>query len=213
YARDPAEVVGWTRETKEQDALRLIDVVREVKPTILIGTSTHSKAFTEDVVKEMAQGCERPVIMPLSNPTALAEIDPIDAMAWTDYKALCATGSPFPLIPMPDGTMHKVSEANNAICYPALGLGTVISRSRTLSPGMIMAGVQALAELAPSDGRSLLPDLANVREVSVHIAAAVVRHAIEEGHARVKIDGNTEDIEEYIKKRMWDPTYRPYELI
>ncbi|KAG8726737.1 NAD-dependent malic enzyme, mitochondrial, partial [Ceratobasidium sp. 428] len=140
YARDPAEVVGWSRETKEQEAFRLIDVVREVKPTILIGTSTHSKAFTEDVVREMAQGCERPVIMPLSNPTALAEIDPIDAMAWTNYKALCATGSPFPLIPMPDGTMHKVSEANNAICYPALGLGTVTSRSRTLSPGMIMAG-------------------------------------------------------------------------
>lgn len=111
---------------------------------------------------------------------------------------------------MPDGTMHKISEANNAICYPALGLGTVISRSRTLSPGMIMAGVQALAELAPDDGHSLLPGLANVREVSVHIAAAVVRRAIEEGHARVKIEG---DVEEYIKKRMWDATYRPLELI
>ncbi|KAG8743715.1 NAD-dependent malic enzyme, mitochondrial [Ceratobasidium sp. 414] len=213
YARDPAEVVGWSRETEAQEAYRLIDVVREVKPTILIGTSTHSKAFTEDVVREMAKGCERPVIMPLSNPTSLAEIDPIDAMAWTDYKALCATGSPFPIIPMPDGTRHKVSEANNAICYPALGLGTVISRSRTLSPGMIMAGVQALAQLAPNDGRSLLPDMANVREVSVHIAAAVARRAIEDGHARVKIDGDTEDIEEYIKKRMWDATYRPLELI
>lgn len=76
YARDPAEVVGWKRETSEQEALRLIDVVREVKPTILIGTSTHSKAFTEEVVKEMAKGCERPVILPLSNPTSLAEIDP-----------------------------------------------------------------------------------------------------------------------------------------
>ncbi|KAG9082409.1 NAD-dependent malic enzyme, mitochondrial [Ceratobasidium sp. 370] len=213
YARDPAETVGWSRETEEQEAYRLIDVVRAVKPTILIGTSTHSKGFTEDVVREMAKGCERPVIMPLSNPTSLAEIDPIDAMAWTDYKALCATGSPFPVIPMPDGTRHKVSEANNAICYPALGLGTVISRSRTLSPGMIMAGVQALAKLAPDDGRSLLPDMANVREVSVHIAAAVARRAIEDGHARVKIDGDTEDIEEYIKKRMWDPKYRPLELI
>lgn len=111
---------------------------------------------------------------------------------------------------MPDGTMQKISEANNAICYPALGLGTVISRSRTLSPGMIMAGVQALAELAPGDGHSLLPDLANVREVSVHVAAAVVRRATEEGHARVKVEG---DMEEYIKKRMWDATYRPLELV
>lgn len=76
YARDPAEVAGWGRETPEQDAFRLIDVVREVKPTIMIGTSTHSKAFTEEAVKEMAKGCERPVIMPLSNPTSLAEIDP-----------------------------------------------------------------------------------------------------------------------------------------
>ncbi|QRV86174.1 malate dehydrogenase [Ceratobasidium sp. AG-Ba] len=213
YARDPAEVVGWKRETPEHEALRLIDVVREVKPTILIGTSTHSKAFTEEIVKEMAQGCERPVIMPLSNPTSLAEIDPSDAMIWSNYKVLCATGSPFPPVAMPDGKMHKISEANNAICYPALGLGTVTARSRTMSPGMIMAGVQALAELAPDDGHSLLPDLANVREVSVHIAAAVVKRAIEEGHARVKIDGDNDDIEEYIKKRMWDPVYRPLELI
>ncbi|KEP53603.1 putative NAD-dependent malic enzyme [Rhizoctonia solani 123E] len=135
YARDPSEVQGWKRETLEQEALRLIDVVRQVKPTILIGTSTHAKGFTEEVTREMAKGCERPVILPLSNPTSLAEIDPADAMAWTDYKALCATGSPFPLVRMPDGTTHKISEANNAICYPALGLGTVISRSRTLSPG------------------------------------------------------------------------------
>ncbi|QRW00220.1 malate dehydrogenase [Ceratobasidium sp. AG-Ba] len=213
YARDPAEVVGWKRETPEHEALRLIDVVREVKPTILIGTSTHSKAFTEEIVKEMSQGCERPVIMPLSNPTSLAEIDPSDAMVWSNYKVLCATGSPFPPVAMPDGKMHKISEANNAICYPALGLGTVTARSRTMSPGMIMAGVQALAELAPDDGHSLLPDLANVREVSVHIAAAVVKRAIEEGHARVKIDGDNDDIEEYIKKRMWDPVYRPLELI
>ncbi|CCO26081.1 malate dehydrogenase (oxaloacetate-decarboxylating) [Rhizoctonia solani AG-1 IB] len=213
YARDPSEVQGWKRETVEQDALRLIDVVREVKPTILIGTSTHSRAFTEEVVKEMAKSCERPVILPLSNPTSLAEIDPADAMVWTNYTALCATGSPFPLIQMPDGTTHKISEANNAICYPALGLGTVISRSRTLSPGMIMAGVQALAELAPNDDRSLLPDLADVRSVSVHIAAAVVRRAVEEGHAKIQIKGDNADVEEYIKKRMWDATYRPLELV
>lgn len=117
---------------------------------------------------------------------------------------------PFPVIRMPDGAMHKVSEANNAICYPALGLGTVTSRSRTLSPGMIMAGVQALAELAPKDGHSLLPGLADVRTVSLHIAAAVARRAMEEGHARVNIE---EDPEEYIKKRMWDATYRPLELV
>ncbi|CAE6459903.1 unnamed protein product [Rhizoctonia solani] len=213
YARDPSEVQGWKRETAEQEALRLIDVVREVKPTILIGTSTHARGFTEEVVREMAKGCERPIILPLSNPTSLAEIDPADAMAWTDYKALCATGSPFPLVQMPDGTTHKISEANNAICYPALGLGTVISHSRTLSPGMIMAGVQALAELAPNDGRSLLPGLADVRTVSVHIAAAVVRRAIEEGHARIQFKGDNADMEEYIKKRMWDATYRPLELI
>ncbi|CAE7081670.1 unnamed protein product [Rhizoctonia solani] len=213
YARDPSEVQGWKRETPEQEALRLIDVVREVKPTILIGTSTHARGFTEEVVREMAKGCERPVILPLSNPTSLAEIDPADAMAWTNYKALCATGSPFPLVQMPDGTTHKISEANNAICYPALGLGTVISRSRTLSPGMIMAGVQALAGLAPNDNRSLLPGLADVRSVSVHIAAAVVRRAIEEGHARIQLEGDNADVEEYIKMRMWDATYRPLELV
>jgi len=105
------------------------------------------------------------------------------------------------------GFHRRLTEANNAICYPALGLGTVISRSKTMSPGMIMAGVQALASLAPPDGKTLLPDLANVRTASVTIAAAVVRKAIEEGHARVKIP-ESEEVEEYIKKRMWDPVYR-----
>jgi len=217
YARPDHEVYDWPHEVEEQDALRLIDVIRAVKPTVLIGTSTHARGFTEQIVREMAKYVDRPIIFPLSNPTSLCELDPLDAMHWTDYRALLATGSPFPPVPMPDGRLMKTAEANNALCFPALGLGTVISRSRTMSPGMIMAGVHALAELSPvrenpdSPG-SLLPDLADVRRVSVKVAAAVLQKAIEEGHARKEFQFESEaDVEEYIKKRMWDPVYRPIE--
>lgn len=78
-------------------------VIREVKPTVLIGTSTHARAFNEEIIREMKKYCERPIIMPMSNPTALAEADPIDIMEWTDGQALIATGSPFPPVPMADG--------------------------------------------------------------------------------------------------------------
>ncbi|EJU01041.1 malate dehydrogenase [Dacryopinax primogenitus] len=217
YARPDHEVYDWPHEVEEQDALRLIDVIRAVKPTVLIGTSTHARGFTEQIVREMAHYVERPIIFPLSNPTSLCELDPLDAMHWTDYRALVATGSPFPPVPMSDGRLLKTAEANNALCFPALGLGTVISRSRTMSPGMIMAGVHALAQLSPvhdnpdSPG-SLLPDLTDVRRVSVKVAAAVLMKAIEEGHSHKEFNFESEeDVEEYIKRRMWDPVYRPIE--
>jgi len=161
-------------------------VVKAVKPTVLIGTSTHTRAFSEEIVREMAKHVERPIIFPMSNPTSLCEVAPEDALAWTDGRALVATGSPFSPVALPGGKEYVVAQTNNALIYPALGLGAILARSRTISPSMIMAGVNSLASLSPALNNpeaSLLPDLADVREVSVDVTAGVVRQAVEEGNA------------------------------
>lgn len=213
FARPDEECKDWTTEHPDIGGFYLHDVVRNVKPTILIGTSTHPRAFTEEVVKEMAAHVDRPIIFPLSNPTALAECDPADANTWTEGRALLATGSPFPPCEF-NGKSYTPAQNNNALIYPGLGLGTIISRARQISPGMFMAGIQALAKLSPAfedPNASLLPDLSEVRSVSVHVAAAVVRQACEEGRTRdetvIKVVkgelGN--GLEEYIEASMWDP--------
>ncbi|GFZ51455.1 NAD-ME [Saitozyma sp. JCM 24511] len=222
YARPDEEVKDWPRENPEQDALWLMDVVKEVKPTVLIGTSTHSRSFNEEIIREMAKHCERPIIFPMSNPTALCEVDPEDAMAWTDGRALVATGSPFSPVDLGNGKTYQVAQTNNALIYPALGLGAILARSRTISSSMLMAGVHALASLSPAltnPEASLLPDLADVRAVSVDVAAAVVRQAVADGNAQdeatIKIVQGKEgqSLEDYIRSRMWDAVYRPLELV
>ncbi|KAL7421413.1 NAD-dependent malic enzyme, mitochondrial [Cryptotrichosporon argae] len=222
YARQDDELKGWTLDDPEHGVARLADVVREVKPTVLIGTSTASRAFTEDIVREMAKHVERPIIFPMSNPTALCEVDPEDALAWTDGRALVATGSPFAPVDLGNGKKFFIAQTNNALIYPALGLGAILARSRTISPSMLMAGVHALASLSPAlhnPELSLLPDLTDVRAVSVEVAAAVVRQAVADGNATdeltVKVVNGDVDqtLEEYIKSRMWDPVYRPLELV
>ncbi|CED85069.1 malate dehydrogenase [Phaffia rhodozyma] len=218
YARPDAEVADWPREDPNREALRLMDVVRAVKPTVLIGTSTHQRAFNEELVKEMASHVERPIIFPMSNPTSLAEVDPADAFEWTGGRALLATGSPFPPCRTSDGKTYVVAQTNNALIYPALGLGAIVSKSRTLSPGMFSAGVQALASLSPAlkdPQASLLPDLSEVRSVSVAVATAVVKQAVDEGNSRVpQLENMTlAEIEEFIRARVWDPVYRPLELM
>ncbi|WVN91118.1 uncharacterized protein L203_106368 [Cryptococcus depauperatus CBS 7841] len=222
YARPDAEVVSWAKEDDCKNGLWLMDVVKNVKPTVLIGTSTHSRAFTEELLREMGKHVERPIIFPMSNPTALCEVDPQDALAWTDNRALVATGSPFPPVQLPDNKQYVVAQTNNALIYPALGLGAILARSRTISNSMLMAGVNSLASLSPAltnPEASLLPDLADVRKVSVDVAAAVVRQAVEDNNAcdentikHVKGQGDM-SLEEYIKSRMWDAVYRPLELV
>lgn len=213
YARPDTETAGWTKETPEVNGHYLMDVIKNVKPTILIGTSTHARAFNEEVVREMAKHNERPIIFPLSNPTALAECDPADANTWTEGRALLATGSPFPPCEY-EGRKYTPAQNNNALIYPGLGLGTILSRSRSISPGMFMAAVQSLASLSPAlkdPDASLLPDLSEVREVSVHVAAAVVRQAVKEDRIRddtvkkVVLGELGEGLEDFIRGSMWDP--------
>ncbi|ODN91425.1 malate dehydrogenase (oxaloacetate-decarboxylating) [Cryptococcus wingfieldii CBS 7118] len=222
YARPDAEVQNWSKEDEEREGYWLMDVIKNVKPTVLIGTSTHSRAFNEELIREMGKHVERPIIFPMSNPTALCEVDPTDALAWTEGRALVATGSPFPPVPLADGKEYVVAQTNNALIYPALGLGAILSRSKTISNSMLMAGVNSLASLSPALSNpeaSLLPDLADVRKVSVDVAAAVVRQAVEDGNAYDEVTikyatGKGESsLEDYIRSRMWDAVYRPLELV
>ncbi|KAK5165829.1 NAD-dependent malic enzyme, mitochondrial [Saxophila tyrrhenica] len=199
-------------EWKDADHKSLLDIVKKVKPHILIGTSTKPKAFTKEVVQEMAKHVDRPIIFPLSNPTKLHEADPKDLFDWTDGKVLTATGSPFPPVEMKDGRKREIAECNNATLFPGVGLGAVLSRTRFLTPSLLVAATKALAAPAPAlqdPDAALLPDVTDVREISVEIAAAVIKKAVQEGLAQEK-DIPTEDgeLEEWIREQMWKPEYR-----
>ncbi|TFY55032.1 hypothetical protein EVJ58_g8504 [Rhodofomes roseus] len=195
------------------DLRGLLEVVKRVKPTVMVGCSTRGGAFTEAVVREMAKGTERPIIFPLSNPSRLAEVDPKDANIWTDGKALMASGSPFPPCKNPQGGKdYIVAECNNALIYPGLGYGAMITQARSLSDSMIIAGAQRLASLSPalSDPDSaLLPDFTDAREVNTQVAVAVAEQAIEEGLADVP--WKKSEVHEHIVSGMWQPIYADFE--
>jgi malate dehydrogenase (oxaloacetate-decarboxylating) len=164
----------------------------------------------------MASHVSRPIIFPLSNPTRLHEASPSDLNEWTKGKALITTGSPFPPVTY-NGKEYEIAECNNSTCFPGIGLGCVLSRSKLLSDKMLVGAVKALAAQSPAlkdPDKGLLPDVVNVREISVHIAKAVIKQAIEEGLATQEgIPEGDEDLEEWIREQMWDAAYRPLRLV
>lgn len=197
--------------TNEKGEITLLEVVKKVKPTVLIGCSTHAGGFTEDVIREMAKNVERPIILPLSNPSRLVEVDPAKANDWTNGKALLATGSPFPPAKMPSGKDYIIAECNNALLYPGLGFGAVLSKARLLTDSMILAGAQRLASLSPAlkdPDDALLPDFADAPSVNFEIAVAVAEQAIAEGIANVH--WGDKEVRENAKKMQWLPVYMEY---
>jgi malate dehydrogenase (oxaloacetate-decarboxylating) len=204
YAQPPAAVAGWTREASS-GVIGLAEVVRRVRPTVLIGTSTVARAFTEPIVRDMAAGVERPVIFPLTNPTELSEAVPADLIAWTDGRALIATGSPFPPVTY-GGITHAPAQSNNALVFPGIGLGVIVSRARRVSDGMLTAAARALAALVDvrHPGASILPQVEDMRSVSAAVACAVARAAAAEGLARVPLV----DVARQVRDAMWEPVYR-----
>ncbi|KAL9131581.1 MAG: hypothetical protein Q9217_000538, partial [Psora testacea] len=207
YARDDHEWQGKPHDD-------LFGVVKEVKPHVLIGTSTKPKAFTKKIVEEMSKNVDRPIIFPLSNPTRLHEADPKDINEWSKGKALIATGSPFPPVEY-NGKKYEVvyqAECNNSTAFPGIGLGAVLCRSRLLSDKMLVAAVKAIAAQSPAlkdPDRGLVPDVVDVREISVHVASAVIKQAVAEGLATEEaIPTENDDLQEWVREQMWTPRYR-----
>jgi malate dehydrogenase (oxaloacetate-decarboxylating) len=209
YARPAAEVADWTRTGAGQGP-SLADVVAHVHPTMLIGTSTQAGAFTEAVVRQMAAHVGRPVIMPLSNPTSRAEAVPADLIAWTDGRALVATGSPFDPV-VHEETTYRIAQANNALVFPGLGLGVAVVRARRVSDRMLAAAADAVAGLSDAGirGAPLLPPVDNLREVSATVAVAVAGAAVADGLADVALD----DPIQQIHQAMWQPEYPRVEAV
>ncbi len=208
YARPPGEVTGWTRGT--DGGVGLAEVVEHVHPTMLLGTSTQAGAFTEPVVRSMAAHADRPIIMPLSNPTAKAEAQPADLIRWTEGRALVSTGSPFPPVEH-GGQRYVIAQANNALVFPGLGLGVTVTRARRITAAMIAAAADAVAALSDvsTPGAALLPPVDNLRLVSAAVGVAVARAAVAEGLAEEPL---TDPIQQ-VHRAMWRPEYPTFEVI
>jgi malate dehydrogenase (oxaloacetate-decarboxylating) len=208
YARPAAEVAAWKRDGER--GISLLEVVRRMAPTILIGSSGVAGAFGESVVREMAKSAARPIILPLSNPTALAEAAPDDLIRWTDGKGLIATGSPFDAVTY-NGATYTIGQANNAMLFPGLALGTLVTRARLISDGMFTAAASTIADMVEASqlGAAILPNVANVREVSARVAIAVAEQALREGLARTK----PPNAEAAVRNAMWEPRYRAVKAV
>ena len=204
YARPAAESKGWNRDTPA-NGIGLAEVVRQVMPTMLIGASSSSGSFTEAIIKQMATQTARPIIFVLSTPPVRAEANPADLIAWTGGRALIATGSPCPPVTY-RGLTYVVAQLNNAMLYPGLSLGAIVSRASRISDTMFEAAAAALSSLVTvrHPGASLLPHIDDLSSVSMTVAAAVAEAAVSEGLSRAPVD----DIVQQVRDAMWQPEYR-----
>jgi malate dehydrogenase (oxaloacetate-decarboxylating) len=201
YARPASEVSGW-------GSTDLAGVVANVHPTIIVGTSTVGGAFTEEIVREMAKHVDRPLIFPLSNPTERIEAVPADVIKWTDGRALVGTGTPWAPVSY-KGVEYRIGQANNALVYPGIGLGTIVSRAAHVTDGMLLAAAEAIAGLVETGtpGAGLLPDVENLRAASATVAVAVANQAAEDGVA-----DSLEDPVQSVQDAVWQAAYRPLEV-
>jgi malate dehydrogenase (oxaloacetate-decarboxylating) len=204
--RESTEVADWHRD-EALGGIPLAEVVRHVHPTVLIGTSARGGAFTEDIIKDMATHADRPVIMPMSNPTELAEARPAELIEWTGGRALVAAGGPFQPVEY-RGTTYVIGQANNALVFPGLGLGAIAVRARKITDNMLSAAAHAVASLVESgpEDAPLLPEMAALRDTSRTVALAVAEAAIADGVATSKVP---DDLAGYVRALMWEPAYRP----
>lgn len=208
YARKETEVSEW----KQNDVIGLAEVVKHVKPTILIGTSTVAGAFKEEIIKEMASHVERPIILPMSNPTPLAEAKPADLIEWTEGRALVATGSPFEPVTY-NGVTYVIGQSNNALIFPGLGLGTIVVRASVMTDGMFAAAAEAVASMVDTSqtGAPILPEVEELRNISEMVAIEVAKVAVAEGVARENLSDN--DIKIAVKEAIWEPEYRQIKAV
>lgn len=208
YAQPRAQVADWKLEG-DGGTIGLYDVVANAKPTIIVGTSTVGGAFTEPIVREMAKHAERPLIFPLSNPTERIEAVPADVIEWTDGRGLVGTGTPWEPVPY-KGVDYAIGQANNALIYPGIGLGTIVTRASHVTDGMLLAASEAIAGLveAGQPGAGLLPDVENLRAVSASVAVAVAKRAEQDGVAEVQLS----DPVQAVQDAMWHAAYGALEV-
>lgn len=188
------------------DPPTLLDVVRNVRPNVLIGVTGQAGLFTEGVVREMGAHVEHPILLPLSNPTSHTEVVPSAALDWTAGRARIATGSPFAPVEF-DGRSHRIGQANNAFVFPGIGLGVIAVRAREVTDGMFLAASMALADATPSvlvDDGQLYPDIDDLPSVARIVARAVAAQAIEDGVA-----DPVPDVDAAVEAERWEPSYLP----
>jgi malate dehydrogenase (oxaloacetate-decarboxylating) len=209
YARSHKDITQLGLAEKEY--IGLIDVIRAVKPTVLIGASAQTGAFSQDVIETMAKHCKRPIIFPLSNPTEKSEAHPKDIMLYTKGKALVATGTYFEPVEY-QNRLITIAQCNNALVFPGIGLGILLVQAKRLTKQMIWKASETLAEHAPikHDGlASLLPSLDDAQAVAKKIAIAVAQCAIDEKLATINQD---KALEELVERYFWHPSYLPFKF-
>jgi malate dehydrogenase (oxaloacetate-decarboxylating) len=207
FAHAPEEVAGWTSNGR---APLLLDTIKNARATVLLGLSGQAGTFSEPIVRAMAQVSARPIVFPLSNPTALCEALPEDILEWTDGTALVATGSPFDPV-VRDGKSTPIGQGNNAFIFPGLGFGAILSDATEITDDMVMAASDALAHYTAERHIAsgfIYPPVEELREVSVRVAIAVVRQAFTDGVATSK-KVTPETAEPYVRAKFWQPEYLP----
>lgn len=193
----------------EEPNYSLVDVMRNAKPTVLIGVSGAPGLFSKEVIQEMHKHCERPIVFPLSNPTSRVEATPNDIIRWTDGNALVATGSPFDPVTH-NGQTYPIAQCNNSFIFPGIGLGVLAIKATRVSDEMLRESSRALAECSPlaiNGSGALLPPLEEIHTVSKKIAFAVAKKAIEQGYA---LEITDEALHQKIDQYFWKPVYRRY---
>jgi malate dehydrogenase (oxaloacetate-decarboxylating) len=207
YAQDVDRVKAWA--PSPPDRISLLEVIKNVKPGILIGTSAQPGAFTEEIVREMASHVPRPVIFPLSNPTSKSEAVPDDLIHWTEGRALVATGSPFPPVQFRNRTIN-IGQCNNAFVFPGVGLGVISSGASRVTNEMFVAAARALSEFSPAlrdPAASLYPELEGVRDISRRVALVVAEEAQTLGLAH---ESSRDELERLVDANIWNPRYARY---
>jgi len=211
YALPEAMVSGWTQDGGTPG---LLETVRGLRATALIGLSGQGGQFSEEVVTAVLENDERPIIFPVSNPTANTEVLPEHALRWTEGRALVAAGSPFDPVEL-DGVTYPIGQGNNAFIFPGLGFGAVLARASKVTDSMVLAGAYALAAYTERHAADrVYPSVSAMRDVSIEVAAAVMDAAVEDGvagdEAVVAMD-HAERVA-YVQERFWEPEYLPYRL-
>lgn len=206
FAKPFLKIRNWVSESGKID---LLAVVREAKPSIIIGVSGQPGLISQEVIETLVSHCDKPIILPLSNPTSRVEALPEDIIKWTQGKAIVATGSPFPDVEF-GGQSFPIAQCNNSYIFPGIGLGVIASGASEVTDKMFMQASKVLASCSPlatGNSRDLLPGLGEIRQLSLQIAAAVGRQAINDG---VAPEISSDMLEKVIEANFWYPHYRQY---